>query len=217
MRFLKKTVLGTATLFLAAACLSGLGMMAPVFAGDVPESIDTNLLPPDVLEAALAEEAALPKEISAPRDDLGDQDDEEQPVRRSLSSLVASNLSASPADSEEDCLAVAVYFESKGESLAGQLAVAEVVLNRAASGRFPSTLCGVVKQPSQFSFVRGGQLPTVNRDTIHWREAVAIARIARQEMARSGVGDALYFHARRVSPRWSMTCVAAIGNHIFYR
>jgi N-acetylmuramoyl-L-alanine amidase len=213
MRFWKKTVLGTATLSLAMACLSGLGSMAPVLAGDAPESIDSNLLPADVLETALAEEAAIPQSVTDPADNSG----EPKPVVKALSELVASNLSRTPGSREEECLAVAVYYESKGETLAGQLAVAEVILNRAASRRFASTICGVVTQPSQFSFVRGGRMPAVNRESRDWQEAVAIARIATDELAESGVGNALYFHARRVSPGWSMTRVAAIGNHIFYR
>ena len=72
----------------------------------------------------------------------------------SLSALVDKHASNSVGDGEADCLAKAVYFESKGEPLNGQLAVAEVVMNRAKSGRFANTLCGVVKQPSQFSLDR---------------------------------------------------------------
>ena len=213
MRFWKKTVLGTASLCLAVACLSGLGSMTPVQAGDAPESIDSNLLPADVLETALAEEAALPQTIT----DQADDNDDQKLAVRSLTQLVTANLAQTPGDREEECLAVAVYFESKGESLAGQLAVAEVILNRAASGRFASTVCGVVTQRSQFSFVRGGRLPSVNRESRDWQEAVAIARIAKEELADSGVGHALFFHARRVSPGWTMTRVATIGNHVFYR
>src|SRR5690606_18131200 len=70
----------------------------------------------------------------------------------SLASLVAAHDMPDTLDREDECLAGTVYFEAKGESLDGQLAVAEVVLNRAGSGRFPTSICSVVFQPSQFSF-----------------------------------------------------------------
>ena len=136
----------------------------------------------------------------------------------SLAELVADYSSADVADGEHDCLAGAVYFESKGEPLEGQLAVAEVVLNRADSGRFPSSLCGVVKQRGQFSFVRGGEIPSIPRSSTAWRKAVAIARIAREELAESKGSDAMFFHARYVAPGWrNLKRVGTIGNHIFYR
>jgi hypothetical protein len=102
------------------------------------------------------------------------------------------------------------------ECLAGQLAVAEVIINRTKSGRYPTTLCGVVKQPSQFSFVRGGRIPPIRRDSVHWRKAVAIAHIAQNDLADSPVPTALSFHATYVSPRWKMKRIATVGNHVFY-
>lgn len=141
----------------------------------------------------------------------------EAPVRRSLAELVADLADTRTVDTQHECLAGAVYFEAKGEPLRGQLSVAEVVLNRARSGRFPASVCGVVKQRGQFSFVRGGRIPPVARASLAWKRAVAIARIAREELADGGAPRALFFHARRVSPRWKLTRVAAVGNHIFYR
>ena len=143
---------------------------------------------------------------------------DDSPVRRSLAELVADHGRAEADDAQHECLAVAVYFEAKGESLEGQLAVAEVVLNRAGSGRFPATVCGVVKQRAQFSFVRGGRFPPVPRASAAWRKAVAIAHIARQELAEGAAPRALFFHASYVSPGWrKLTRVATVGNHIFYR
>lgn len=128
-------------------------------------------------------------------------------------------LRASDAGSAElECLAGAIYFESKSEPLKGQLAVGHVIANRAHSGRFPSSYCGVVYQRSQFSFVRGHSMPHINRDGVQWRNAVAIAKIVDQGLQPSPLsGKALFFHARRVSPSWHLTRVGAIGNHIFYR
>ena len=120
---------------------------------------------------------------------------------------------------EEDCLANAVYFEARGETLEGQLAVAEVVLNRARSGRYPTTWCGVVTQRAQFSFVRSGVIPRADRSTEAWRRAVAIARIAQQGSTRLLEPNVLWYHANYVSPSWGRRLArsSVIGAHIFYR
>jgi spore germination cell wall hydrolase CwlJ-like protein len=121
---------------------------------------------------------------------------------------------------EQDCLASAVYFEARGESLEGQLAVAEVVLNRAASGRYPTTICGVVEQPWQFSFVNAtGRIPEANRGSEAWRRAVAIARIAQDGVRQQLSRDVLWYHADYVAPSWGrrLNRTTKIGLHIFYR
>lgn len=124
-----------------------------------------------------------------------------------------------PADMADDleCLATAVYFESKGEPLSGQLAVANVVLNRSRSGRFPASVCGVVTQRGQFGFVRGGHLPEVDTERRDWKTAVAVAKVAMADAWDTPAPGALYFHARRASPGWNRAHVVSIGNHIFYR
>jgi spore germination cell wall hydrolase CwlJ-like protein len=134
----------------------------------------------------------------------------------SLSAAVAAQDVPGEIDSELACLAGAVYFESKGEPLSGQLAVADVILNRTTSGRFPKSICGVVKQPGQFSFVRGGAIPTIKPGP-QYRTAMAIAKVAMKDQWNSPAPKALYFHARYVSPGWARPRVAMIGNHIFYR
>ena len=107
----------------------------------------------------------------------------------------------------------------RGEPLSGQLAVAQVVINRADSSRFPSSYCGVVYQRAQFSFVRSGAMPRINTGSNAWKRAKAIARIAHEGMWESEAEDALYFHAKYVSPSWSRkkTARATINQHIFYR
>jgi spore germination cell wall hydrolase CwlJ-like protein len=117
------------------------------------------------------------------------------------------------------CLAAAIYFEARGEPLAGQLAVGEVVVNRAEADAFPDSYCGVVRQPAQFSFVRGGRIPPVNTDTPAWKRAVAIAEIAHRDLWETEAKDALYFHAKRVHPRWARRKLASatIDRHVFYR
>lgn len=134
-----------------------------------------------------------------------------------LAETVASLRSSEPGSRELECLAVGIYYEAKSESLAGQLAVGHVIANRAESGRFPSSYCGVLFQRSQFSFIRGRSLPSVPRASRDWLDAVAIARIVDQELHPSPMGKALFFHARRVSPGWRLTRVGTLGNHIFYR
>lgn len=134
-----------------------------------------------------------------------------------LAALVDAQVVPAELDEETKCLASTVYFESKGETFAGQLAVARVVINRSKSGRFADSLCGVVHQPSQFSFLRAGRIPEPRLGSRAWREAVAIAQIALADAWDSEVEGALYFHARRVSPGWNRDRMAAIDNHIFYR
>jgi Cell Wall Hydrolase len=135
----------------------------------------------------------------------------------SLAALVSKHGGASDLSAEQRCLAGAVYFESKGESLPGQLAVARVVLARTKSGRFPASICGVVYQRSQFSFVRGGKMPRIDTGGAHWRNAVAISKIALDNSWKSPVEGALFFHARYVSPGWKLKRIGTIDNHVFYR
>ncbi|QNP45498.1 cell wall hydrolase [Sphingomonas sediminicola] len=174
----------------------------------VPEPISNPTYTPDTIDPADANSADS-DETATPT-----------PVKPSgdLSSLVAQLRSSEPGSRELECLAVGVYFESKSEPLAGQLAVGEVIANRANSnGRFPSTYCGVLFQRSQFSFIRGRSLPSVPRASKQWQTAVAIAKIVDQDLKDSVVGNALFFHAKRVSPGWRLRRVASVGNHIFYR
>ncbi len=134
-----------------------------------------------------------------------------------LMTLIASMDSAATAvsqDRELHCLANAVYFESRGEPVEGQLAVAQAIINRVESGRYASTICGVINQPRQFSFDRT-RTPAAGRD---WNTARAIAKIAANDMWDEVAPRALSFHAVRVSPNWAgKTRVAQIGNHVFYR
>ena len=137
----------------------------------------------------------------------------------SLSELVAAMPEGGSMSREMECLAGAIYFESRGEPLAGQLAVGQVIVNRSESGIFPADYCGVVYQRSQFSFVRGGTMPRIDRGSAAWHRATAIARIAHEGLWDSKAGDSLYFHARYVKPSWSRTKIAraTIDSHIFYR
>jgi len=121
-------------------------------------------------------------------------------------------------DEQGNCLATAIYFEARGESLEGQLAVADVVLNRAASEKYPDTWCEVVKQPWQFSFVRNGRFPAIT-DGAAWARAQGVARIAMADVMRQLPNDVLWYHADYVSPSWGhrLNYVEKIGVHMFFR
>ena len=133
-----------------------------------------------------------------------------------LAAAVAAQSVPDTIAEDLQCMAGAIYFEAKGEPLSGQLAVAEVILNRTKSGRFPKSVCSVVTQRGQFSFVRGGRIPAISLNK-QYRTAVAVARVALADAWDSPASGAMYFHARRVSPSWNRVQVAAIGNHVFYR
>ena len=147
-----------------------------------------------------------------------DAEDDATPEYATLSDAVAAqeDVAALEEDRELRCLATGVYFEARSEPLSGQLAVADVILNRSTSGRFPGSVCSVVTQKGQFSFVRGGKLPTPPSNA-HWRRALAVAQVARKNLWESPAGDALYFHARYVNGAQGRATVATVGNHIFYR
>lgn len=117
---------------------------------------------------------------------------------------------------QHECLAKTVYFEARGETLKGQLAVAQVVMNRTRSDLFPSSACNVMVQKSQFSFVHEGRTPAVERNTPAWRRAVAVSRMVLTGRSRHVGGNALFFHATSVSPKWGRPLFARIGAHIFY-
>ena len=138
-----------------------------------------------------------------------------------LYALVDRFAAGAPLDEEANCVAVAVYHEARGESLEGQVAVAKVIMNRAASGKYPSSWCGVVKQPWQFSFVspRTGHMPSVDVGSAAWRKALGVTRLAVANAVPSVGNDVLWYHASYVAPSWGrrLTLAQRIGTHIFYR
>ena len=183
--------------------------------------ISDEILAPVTAEQAAASAAALaattPVDVAAAF--AAHNTGADAPVSRpaSLSTLIASVENADTAvanDRDLQCLATAVYFEARGEPMEGQLAVAQTILNRVESGRYASTVCGVVDQPHQFSFDRT-RAPRSGSD---WETAQAIAKIAADSMWRDVAPKAISFHATRVAPNWvGKTRVATIGNHVFYR
>ena len=125
---------------------------------------------------------------------------------------------------EKRCLAIAIYFEARGEPQRGQVAVGQVILNRVRSPLFPETICGVVYQGQmspgcQFSFTCDGRTD-VPRNDAQWAQAQDIARrITKGELWLPEVGYSTYYHADYVRPNWasSMSRIDTIGRHIFYK
>ncbi|MFK4874400.1 cell wall hydrolase [Novosphingobium sp. ZW T3_23] len=190
---------------------SGAAALAPVLV-----QAQSNLDPIFVSQPVVQ---SLPSEDGEEATDAVLADDEaDVPVDAdTLAQLVAQQSVPGQLSSEMRCLASAIYFESRGETLEGQLAVGRVIINRAESGRFPASYCGVVYQPSQFSFIQGKKMPKVREHSSGWREAVAVAKIAVEKSWKSPVKGALFFHAARVAPNWRLTRLARVDNHIFYR
>ena len=125
---------------------------------------------------------------------------------------------------EWKCLTDALYFEARGESIMGQFAVAEVIVNRASSSRFPDTVCGVVNQGAnksryrcQFTYMCDGLLESVN-DKSSYARAGKIARMTLWNVNINLTNGALYYHAKSVNPSWAkkLARTGIIGGHKFY-
>ena len=136
-------------------------------------------------------------------------------------------LAAQPAaqgDGEWRCLAEALYFEARGETVAGQVAVAEVILNRRDSARYPSSICAVVTQGKgelfscQFSYACDGRPETITEQAAFAR-AGKIAGAMLAGAPRTLTAGATHFHTTAVRPHWSKVFdqTTRIGNHVFYR
>lgn len=151
------------------------------------------------------------------------------PLRRgfdiSLPAAAPFHLSGALETSRElECLTQAVYFEARGETPAGQAAVAQVVLNRVRHPAFPKTVCAVVFQGAgkrvgcQFSFACDGSMRR-GRETVAWNRAQRVASKALSGGVMSSVGDATHFHTVNVAPNWGPRLVrtAEVGLHVFYR
>jgi spore germination cell wall hydrolase CwlJ-like protein len=126
--------------------------------------------------------------------------------------------------SEWECLTQALYFEARGESISGQIAVAEVILNRVDDSRYPDTFCGVVRQGEerrnrcQFSYMCDGKLETITDDQA-WERLGKISRMMVDGRPRFLTDGATHYHATHVEPFWASRLVQTvwIGRHKFYR
>lgn len=133
---------------------------------------------------------------------------------------------AATGDAEFACLAEALYFEARGETVKGQFAVAEVIMNRVRSSQFPGSVCGVVNQGTssgrrhqcQFSYNCDGYEEVIAEKKAYERVS-KVARTVMDGAAGGLTGGATYYHTTGVNPRWnrSFTKTAKIGVHLFYR
>jgi N-acetylmuramoyl-L-alanine amidase len=136
-------------------------------------------------------------------------------------------LDAQRRETELQCLAENIYFEARGEPLAGQYAVAEVTLNRTHSRNFPHSICAVVHEtrwdPGRHRFVADFSWTELGTPSPAygpaWRQAMVVATAAYDDLHAPLVPGALFYHTTSVRPGWaqSRTAIATIGNHIFYR
>jgi len=128
-------------------------------------------------------------------------------------------LSVVNKSAEIDCLARNIYHEARGESLRGQIAVAAVTVNRVLTKGYPASICQVVYQPYQFSWVKELLKSKHNpRENEQFRTARAIASAYLKGLYKDPTKGALFYHASRVNPKWAKTVLktAQIGNHVFY-
>jgi spore germination cell wall hydrolase CwlJ-like protein len=125
---------------------------------------------------------------------------------------------------EWQCLSEALYFEARGETVKGMFAVAEVIMNRVDSARFPSSVCGVINQGTgkryqcQFTYTCDGQAETIGEPAAFARVG-KVARLVLDGAAPQVTGGATHYHTTAVRPNWSRTYTrtARIGVHVFYR
>ena len=149
---------------------------------------------------------------------------EGQAAPENLSFAVLDRMPSVTGDAEWQCLAQAIYYEARGEPLEGQIAVAEVVLNRVDDRRFPNSTCGVTNQgvgsgeACQFSYACDGA-PERMASALPRERAEKLAALMMEGRERSVTDGATYFHAIYVNPSWARQFVrtAAIGAHVFYR
>ena len=136
-----------------------------------------------------------------------------------IAALAAHSQQVKAEHAEMSCLAQALYYEARGESERGKEAVAEVILHRARSGAHPKSVCGVVYEPHQFSFLEDGS--TLQKvDANAWKDADRLAaKIIRGDLVTSLTRDAIFYHSVDVHPDWTTNLVrtAQIGRHIFYQ
>lgn len=184
---------------------------------------DTDALGSQVLQASLAETEEAPASITVPAV-FRSADATSVLLHNAVVSPPVLNIKLSDLEKERRCLTQGIYFEARGESAVGQLAIAEVILNRVTSNRYPDSICGVVFQGAksnqcQFSFACNGDMKKP-RDPVAWRKAQRLAHYVLAGKVRNTiVGSATYYHATYVNPYWAphMVEVAKIGRHVFYR
>lgn len=212
---------------LSIGSLLGLALLAGVASADIRISRSND--PTANIDGSLSVVPGMGREafapvspmLSGPAYGLPDPAGPALPVLRYTDDFITV-LPLADGDEEWSCLAEAIYFEARGESVKGQFAVAEVILNRRDSPLYPSTVCRVVHQRGgggcQFSFTCDGLSDRI-REREAFRTAGKIARLMLDGAPRVLTDGATHFHTRNVRPGWArkMPQTAEIGHHKFYR
>ena len=145
-------------------------------------------------------------------------------TRVSYSAEYLAGLPKARGGEEWRCLAEALYFEARGETVKGQFAVAEVILNRVDSPRFPDSVCGVINQGTgrkhacQFSYTCDGKAENIAEQGA-WDRVAKVAKLMLSGAPRKLTDGATYYHTTAVRPTWSrkFARTTQIGEHLFYR
>jgi spore germination cell wall hydrolase CwlJ-like protein len=192
--------------------------------GEAPELADRPPAAPDVRTAALpiapeAQDGGKGGETIAAKGEVTGPD------KRPMSPAERLKLDEKDFAKAEKCLAEAIYFEARGEPVRGQIAVAQVVMNRVFSGYYPSTVCGVVYQNAnrhlacQFTFACDGIREVIREPDAYERAKKIAAASLDGQLWLPEVGKATHYHAYWVHPGWvrEMTRMSRLGVHTFYR
>jgi spore germination cell wall hydrolase CwlJ-like protein len=214
MSLSRKLLAASVTAGLMSTGIALVAAHAEVADTNVPALTVTQPVQP-VLEApaAAAPVQAAPASTPIPSSEGTPAAERATAPRQSASASSSASSDNSAPDRELTCLAKVVVHEAGNQSRAGQLAVAQVVMNRVRSPRFPNTICGVVMQRGQFFNVHAYNPP---RDA-RWRRALEVARDAREGVSAPVVGGAFFFHAAYAPAFRGRTRVARLGDHVFYR
>lgn len=153
--------------------------------------------------------------------DTGDRD---IPLRADFSPDWLSKRPLARGDANWKCLSEALYFEARGETVKGQFAVAEVILNRVKSSRFPNSICGVINQGTgrkyqcQFTYTCDGREEVIAEPSAYDR-VKKVARAAIDGIVPKLTDGATHYHTVSVRPNWANVYkrTAKIGVHVFYR
>ncbi len=242
IRFFPRRVVPAA---LAVACLTLPGLALPAAAGPFGDEAARAIAREQLSLDAAAERVGLVAgsargadvEVATREVDPGaiealTTETRRAPARPAAAATATSKLDFAALDAmppakggaEFQCLAQAIYFESRGEPIAGQIAVAEVVLNRVDDRNFPKTVCGVTHQGAgsgrgcQFSYVCDGH-PDVMKSAVARERSEKLASLMLAGRPRTVSDGATYFHVRSIRPDWSHRFVrtTTIGHHMFYR
>jgi spore germination cell wall hydrolase CwlJ-like protein len=206
------------------------GAIEPWPDGEEPVLMTAPAVDPDIKRSALAAlPAARPGEdkasIAVPGETVAPKGEVTGPGKRPRTPAERLGLDAKARAKSEKCLAEAVYFESRGETKRGQIAVAQVVMNRVFSGFYPNNVCGVVYQNAhrynacQFTFACDRIKDVVNEPDM-WEQAKEIARDTLDgKLWLADIGKSTHYHAYWVHPWWvgTMRKLSRIGVHTFYR